>query len=515
MYHRPARSWPRLVVVCLAAMTGVNAQATLPSIHPPPPWSAIGVVCPGKGDCCAANGSPGCEDRTCCDSVCAVDAVCCTAGWDGLCAQRAGELCPDLCSGGCPGTGDCCQANGTPGCSDPTCCELVCADDPACCGPATGWDALCASKAEMLCTSLCSNDACPGTGDCCVANGTPGCTDQTCCEVVCAADPLCCSGAWDALCASEAQTHCVTLCSGDPCPGVGDCCTANGTAGCDDEPCCELVCASDPTCCSAEWDTLCASEAQTQCMSLCSGDACPGAGDCCNANGTAGCDDEACCAIVCASDPTCCDPALGWDTPCVAKAEALCGPLCSCPGEGDCCQANGTDGCTDPTCCGLVCTADPTCCDPANGWGAACVARAEALCGALCSCPGTEDCCLAHGSAGCVDESCCDSVCMGNPACCDPEQGWTQQCAQSAWALCGVCTAAACCFDDGTCADLPISVCLAQGGASSPLGTVCSGPCPGPVPASSIWGLVVGYLLLLMIGGRIFVGNANANRHPS
>ncbi|MHC4430064.1 MAG: trypsin-like serine peptidase, partial [Planctomycetota bacterium] len=31
----------------------------------------------------------------------------------------------------CPGTGDCCQANGTPGCDDQACCELVCACDPS------------------------------------------------------------------------------------------------------------------------------------------------------------------------------------------------------------------------------------------------------------------------------------------------------------------------------------------------------------------------------------------------
>lgn len=36
---------------------------------------------------------------------------------------------PAFASGPCPGTGDCCAANGTPGCEDSDCCQLVCAQD--------------------------------------------------------------------------------------------------------------------------------------------------------------------------------------------------------------------------------------------------------------------------------------------------------------------------------------------------------------------------------------------------
>ncbi|MEE9126067.1 MAG: hypothetical protein V3U11_02915, partial [Planctomycetota bacterium] len=49
---------------------------------------------------------------------------------------------------------------------------------------------------------------CPGTGDCHVNNGTPGCTDQSCCDQVCALVPGCCDVAWDQFCADAAVTIC-------------------------------------------------------------------------------------------------------------------------------------------------------------------------------------------------------------------------------------------------------------------------------------------------------------------
>jgi len=44
----------------------------------------------------------------------------------------------------------------------------------------------------------------PGSGECCAANGTPGCHDQgtDCCAIVCVCDPFCCETAWDEDCAS-------------------------------------------------------------------------------------------------------------------------------------------------------------------------------------------------------------------------------------------------------------------------------------------------------------------------
>ncbi len=49
------------------------------------------------------------------------------------------------------------------------------------------------------------DDACPGTGDCCAANGSVGCDDPTCCDKVCACDPQCCDGEWDEACAGTGR----------------------------------------------------------------------------------------------------------------------------------------------------------------------------------------------------------------------------------------------------------------------------------------------------------------------
>ena len=43
----------------------------------------------------------------------------------------------------------------------------------------------------------------PGTGDCLEANGSPYCENQTCCEAVCAVDPFCCLTEWDEICVSS------------------------------------------------------------------------------------------------------------------------------------------------------------------------------------------------------------------------------------------------------------------------------------------------------------------------
>jgi hypothetical protein len=48
--------------------------------------------CGGGGDCYAVHG-PGCNDGTCCESVCAVDEFCCTTAWDATCVQFALQQC--------------------------------------------------------------------------------------------------------------------------------------------------------------------------------------------------------------------------------------------------------------------------------------------------------------------------------------------------------------------------------------------------------------------------------------
>ncbi len=105
-----------------------------------------------------------------------------------------------------------------PGC-DP-CAAQVCNVDPYCC--TVTWDATCVAEVA----SVCSPDAClvrqPDAGD----SGSNACAHPTCtvgivllpschpcAAALCAADPYCCSVAWDATCVSEVPGIC-----GAPCP---------------------------------------------------------------------------------------------------------------------------------------------------------------------------------------------------------------------------------------------------------------------------------------------------------
>ncbi|MHC5001596.1 MAG: hypothetical protein ACYTJ0_00590 [Planctomycetota bacterium] len=106
-----------------------------------------------------------------------------------------------------------------------------------------------------------AQEGCPGTGDCYSANGTPGCEDAACCWVVCSYDPFCCDTSWDLGCAQLAAEHCYPAC-----PGTGDCWTPHPTPGCSNEPCCTGVCYNRPSCCEVEWDAECVALAAQLCM---------------------------------------------------------------------------------------------------------------------------------------------------------------------------------------------------------------------------------------------------------
>ena len=100
----------------------------------------------------------------------------------------------------------------------------------------------------------------PTAGSCFVANGSPGCDDLACCEPICADDPYCCDTEWDQLCVNAANVSCA---GGGG--GSGDCCAANGSPGCEDSECQTLICNSDSYCCEVEWDEICSDAANTDC----------------------------------------------------------------------------------------------------------------------------------------------------------------------------------------------------------------------------------------------------------
>ncbi len=160
-----------------------------------------------SGACTEENGSAGCSDESCCETVCAIDSFCCDTNWDSVCVEEAAGLCSGSFSACARGAGACTngdEGNGTPGCSDIDCCNTVCAEDPFCC--LNAWDNLCAEQEARFCRSTCGVDA----GDCFAVggNGSPGCESTDCCAEVCTRDPLCCSGEWDAVCAEAAVEFC-------------------------------------------------------------------------------------------------------------------------------------------------------------------------------------------------------------------------------------------------------------------------------------------------------------------
>jgi hypothetical protein len=171
---------------------------------------------PCSGDCCVPNFTPKCNDEACCTAVCDIDSYCCDVEWDVVCAS--GALQTEGCTGpdeACPvpqcgdaDAGDCCYANGTPSCSDETCCDAICLDDPACCDIA--WDSICAASAAVECDVCTSGLECgsPDAGDCTVANDTPYCDDEGCCNFVCQIEFFCCVGNWDEYCAALAESVC-------------------------------------------------------------------------------------------------------------------------------------------------------------------------------------------------------------------------------------------------------------------------------------------------------------------
>ena len=140
---------------------------------------------------------------------------------------------------------------------------------------------------EVVCGAP-ANSACPDPGSCCVAQPDGGCADEACCRSVCACDPFCCAAEWDSSCATfgfqDSGCGALALCDcGAQCgdADAGDCCSPHPTPSCSDQACCEAVCACDEHCCTVEWDDVCAGDggcgAETLCAELCA----TGSGACC------------------------------------------------------------------------------------------------------------------------------------------------------------------------------------------------------------------------------------------
>ncbi len=106
-------------------------------------------------------------------------------------------------------------------------------------------------------------------GDCCIANNTPHCDDQACCDAICQIDPFCCDAPWDEICAEQAEEFCGVCGAACGAPDAGACCEANPTPGCEDTACCATVCQISSFCCVGEWSDGCAEIAASWCLELC------------------------------------------------------------------------------------------------------------------------------------------------------------------------------------------------------------------------------------------------------
>lgn len=195
------------------------------------------------GDCCAPDGTPGCEDIDCANTACELLPDCCF-GWDQSCADIANGFC-EVCGGG---EGDCCTEHAGPGCDDLQCVGLICLADPMCC---TDWDAVCAADAATTCDvcAVCGDDFVQGAEQC---DGTD-LDAQTCESQGFIGGSLACG----ALCTFETSA-CIEN-------GGGDCCSANGAPGCADDLCVTDVCYADESCCSSGWEQDCADLAMSIC----------------------------------------------------------------------------------------------------------------------------------------------------------------------------------------------------------------------------------------------------------
>ncbi len=201
----------------------------------------------------------------------------------------------------------------------------------------------------LLSTGANAQSSCPSSGGCLEPHGGPGCNDQSCCENVCALDPFCCSE-WDGSCVTTADASCIGLCGAS---ASGSCFSPHANPSCDDAECCSVVCLIDPYCCQGSWDGNCVFFAGFSCSTTGGDCGDPRAGDCREPNGTPACSDEVCCQTVCDIDGRCCD--VVWDSICVAIAESACFGGCELAAqagahlEAETCTTASNDPCNGQT----------------------------------------------------------------------------------------------------------------------------------------------------------------------
>ena len=83
-------------------MFSKTRSLVLATILTPAMFSFAGDSCgdPAAGACDQPNGTPGCDDLDCCQTVCQIDAFCCEGAWDDACVAFAADSCDGSGGGG-------------------------------------------------------------------------------------------------------------------------------------------------------------------------------------------------------------------------------------------------------------------------------------------------------------------------------------------------------------------------------------------------------------------------------
>jgi hypothetical protein len=278
---------------------------------------------------------------------------------NGMCDPGEDVSCPGDCAAPC--AHEVCATGVALDLACDPCVQMVCNADPFCCSDQ--WDGQCIDQAENLCGAMCCGDGvCSGEdcGSCPADCGACVCGDGKCegenC-VTCDADcGACICG--DGTCLGEDCTGCPSDCG--PCPDCPHTVCKVGEAldasVCRD-PCVDEICAADAACCGNAYSF-------------------DGA---CAYDASMTCGGEPCIALVCAQDASCCNGA--WTQACVDLAKSACNLTCACSHDPR--QAGGgplAPGC-DP-CVDAVCAADPYCCT--TDWDTICVDEVDVVCGVPC-----------------------------------------------------------------------------------------------------------------------------------
>jgi len=157
--------------------------------------------------CIEESGESGCAaDPTCETLVCdTVNDRCCERRWGFPCVETALTICSNLdtCCG-------CLNPGQSGGCrNDVECTGIICNNDEYCCN--NQWDTLCVAQA----TRVCNGEELPVCCGCTSPTNFWGCLqDEQCEQLVCADDPFCCgqdenqSGVWDQQCVTAAVAVC-------------------------------------------------------------------------------------------------------------------------------------------------------------------------------------------------------------------------------------------------------------------------------------------------------------------